>query len=114
GEDRHALGEQARLEKVAMASHRADPDLVTLPTVLGPRRTPMLADIPELASQVVDVDQVVRRREPQLHHRQQRVAAGQDAGLGTKVSQQRQRVLDARRALVLKWCRYLHRRPLAR
>ena len=65
----------------------------------------------EVGIETVDVDQVLRGREAELHHRQQRMAAGQDPGIDparAQLRQQRQRMLDARRALVLERCRDLH------
>ena len=58
------------LEQLAVPGERADPHLAAL-----------LADVVELGGERVDVDQVLGRREPQLHHRQQRVAAGDEPGL---------------------------------
>ena len=80
---------------------QADPHLVAL-----------LADVPELAGERVDVHEVLRRREPQLHHRQERVPAGQQSGVGPKPRQQVERVLDAGGALVLERSRDLHVSPL--
>ena len=60
----------------------------------------LLADVGELG-EVVDVDQVLGVREPQLHHRQQAVSARDDARLGAEPLQRCDRALDAGRALVL-------------
>ena len=57
-----------------MAGQRADPDLAAL-----------LADVRELR-EVVDVDQVLGIREPQLHHRQQAVPAGDDRAPRSRAS----------------------------
>ena len=103
GEDRGPLGQQGRFEQFAVAGHGADADLACGPGGRGDH-----PDVAELAGQSVDVDQVPRGRQPQLHHRQQRVAAGQDPGLGPELAQQLQRVLDAGCALVFKRCRDLH------
>ena len=92
---RQALGEQLGLQQIDVAGQRADSDLVAL-----------LPDVGELR-QVVDVDQVRRVREPELHHRQQAVAARDDARLGAELLQRRDRALDAGRALVLEWRRGL-------
>ena len=46
--------------------------------------------------------------EPQLHHRQQAVAAGHEPGLRAVALEQRQRVVDAGGALVLEWRGCLH------
>ena len=99
--DREVPGEQVGLEDVAVARQRADPDLAAL-----------LADVAELGLERVDVDQVLGRREPQLHHRQQRVAAGDEPGLRAEPLQQRDRLVDARRARVVERRRYLHVLPL--
>ena len=72
-----------------MAGQRADPDLTVL-----------LADVGELV-QVVDVDQVLRVREPELHHRQQAVPARDDAGSRAEPLERCDRALDTGRALVL-------------
>ena len=65
-EEREVLGEQLGLQQLDVAGHRPDPDLAVL-----------LADVGELV-EVVDVDQVLGVREPQLHHRQQAVPARDD------------------------------------
>jgi hypothetical protein len=51
---------------------------------------------------------VLGHREAELHHRQQRVATGEQTRLGAKPLQQRERFVDAARALVLKRCWDLH------
>ena len=50
--------------------------------------------------------------QPQLHHREQAVAAGDEAGLRPVAFEQRQGVVDARGALVLDRRGYLHGLPL--
>ena len=57
-----------------------------------------LLDVGELG-QAVDVDEHAGLGQPQLHHRDEAVAAGQDTVV--RPAQQRQRMLDAGRALVL-------------
>ena len=89
--DREVPGEQLRAEQVHVAGERADADLAVL-----------LADVGELR-EVVDVDQVLGAGEPQLHHRQQAVAAGDDPRLGAEPLERRDGALDARRTLVLEW-----------
>ena len=101
-EDRERVGEGVGLQELAVAGHRADPDVVGLD-----------ADVAELAVQVVDVDQVLRRGQPELHHRQQAVAPCHQPGLRTQPLQQVERVVDARGALVLERCRHLHVGPPA-
>ena len=91
-EERKVLGQQLGLEQIDVPRQRADPDLAAL-----------LADVGELR-QTVDVDQVLGVGQPQLHHRQQAVAARDDARLGAEPLQRRDRALDARRTLVLE-CR---------
>ena len=51
-------------------------------------------------------------RQPQLHHRQQAVAAGDDPRLGAEPLERRDRALDAGRTLVLEWRGGLQRAPL--
>jgi hypothetical protein len=72
-----------------------------------------LADIAEVVRQRIDVDHVQRRRQAELHHRQQAVAARQQTGLGAKLLEQRERVFDARRALVSERCGDLQAPPLS-
>jgi DNA-binding transcriptional LysR family regulator len=56
---------------------------------------------PSSPCSVVDVDEELGSGEPQLHHRQQAVPAGDDARLRPQAFEQRDGVLDARRAFVL-------------
>ena len=88
-EDREAAREEVGLQQVDVAGQRPDRDLAVL-----------LADVRELG-QVVDVDQVLGVREPELHHRQQAVPARDDACLGTEPLERCDRAVDTRRALVL-------------
>ena len=74
GHDREMLAEQRRREQVTVPRHRADPDLVAV-----------LAGCSSGRSQVVDVDQVLRRGQPQLHHRQQAVPARDHPRFGAKL-----------------------------
>ena len=83
------LGEDRRVEDVAVPRHRADDDLVALDAYAHELRD------------VVDVDQRVRAREAQLHHRQQAVPAGDDARLLTMLGELRERVGDGRRLRVV-------------
>src|SRR5258708_1096866 len=76
----------------------------------GPPRCACTAghrDVAE-AARAVDVDQGLRLREPELHHRDQAVPSGQDAGLRAEPGQQRDRVRDAGGPLVLHVRRNLH------
>ena len=88
-EHREVLGEQLGPQQVDVAGERADADLVAL-----------LADVGELG-EVVDVDQVLGVRQPELHHRQQAVAAGDDARSGAALWSDAIAPSRLRRALVL-------------
>ncbi len=61
---------------------------------------PSSADVRELV-EVVDVDQVLGGREPELHHRDQAVAAGDDPRARADALQRCDRAIDARRTLVV-------------
>ena len=76
-----------------MTGHRPDPDLAVV-----------RAHIPQLPRQRIDVYHVLRGGEPELHHREQAVPTGQQPGVRTELSQQRQSVFNARRALITKRC----------
>ena len=78
-EERQVLGEQLGLQQLDVAGQRPDPDLAAL-----------LADVGELR-EVVDVDQVLGVGQPELHHRQQAVAARDDARLGPSSAATRSR-----------------------
>ena len=95
-EDPVVLAEHRGVQQVGMPGHRADGDLVSLD-----------ADVAQVG-QVVDVDQTVHVRDAQLHHREQAVPAGDDAGLGPVPFQEVEGVLDAGRAFVLEGRRSLH------
>ena len=90
-------GQLVGLEQLAVPGHRADPDLVRLD-----------GDVAELVVQVVDVDQVLEVGQPQLHHRQQAVPAGDQPGRVAQPFQQPDGVIDTGGALVLERCRNLH------
>ena len=89
-EDRQPFGEERRLEELAVPCHRTDVDLAA-----------HLGDRTQLACQVVDVDEVLRCRQAQLHHRQQRVSACKKTGLGAELLQKFERMVDAGGPLVL-------------
>ena len=91
-DERQVLGQEGGLQEVDVAGERAHPDLVALP-----------ADVGELG-EIVDVDQVLGVREPQLHHRQEAVPAGNHARLGAQPLQRRDSAVEARGALILE-CR---------
>ena len=93
-EDREVLAGEGRVEQVRVPGQGADAQLVAVEPDEG-----------ELG-QAVDVDEHLGLGQPQLHHRDQAVAAGHDPGL--RPAQQRQRVLDAGRPLVLDVRRNLH------
>ena len=101
-EQREPRCQQVGLQEVDVARHRADLD-----------HPLVLADVGEVG-QVVDVDQVRGLGEPQLHHREQAVAAGDDPRLRAEPLERRDRALDAGRTLVLEWRRGLHGAPLLR
>jgi hypothetical protein len=86
---RKVLGQQLGVEEIDVPGERPDPDLAVL-----------LADVGELV-EVVDVDQVLGLCEPQLHHRQQAVPAGDDPRPGAALLERCDGAVDARRALVL-------------
>ena len=90
-----------RVEQLRMPGQRADPQLAAVDPEIGQLAEP------------VDVDQGLRLRQPQLHHRDQAVPAGQDPRLGAEPAEQGQRVLDAGCLLVLDVRRNLHA-PLPR
>ena len=66
-----------------LGGHRADDDLVAV-----------AADALQ-AGDAVQIDQMLRRREPQLHHRDQAVAAGERPGLVAERGEQLDRIGDA-------------------
>ena len=78
--------------------------------VMAPMRTSSTPDahVAELVVQVVDVDEVLEVGQPQLHHRDQAVAAGDQSGFLAEPVQQADRVVHARGALVVERCGYLH------
>jgi len=65
-------------------------------------------DVAEGAVQVVDVDEVLRRGEPELHHRQQAVPPGDHPRLLAQPLEEADRVLDAGGAGVLDRRGHLH------
>src|SRR5829696_1713089 len=88
-EDRETQREQIRLQEVDVTRQRPDPHLAAL-----------LPDVGELG-EVVDVDQVLRVRQPELHHRQQAVTAGDDSRLRTEPLERLDGAVNAGRTLVL-------------
>ncbi len=97
GEDREHRGQLGGLQQLAMSGHRTDPDLVDAD-----------AHVAELVVQVVDVDEVLEVGQPQLHHRDQAVAAGHQPRLVAEPLQQADRVVDAGGAFVVERCGNLH------
>src|SRR4029077_4337342 len=88
GQDGEPLAQQLRLEDLTIGRERADP---------GPAA--ILCDPFELV-QVADVDQPARLRQPELHHRDEAVAAGED--FGALIARERgEGVAQRRRAGVL-------------
>ncbi len=81
-----------------MASHGADAHLAVV-----------LLDVAQLAGERVDVDQVLGRRQPQLHHREQGVPAREESRVGPQLREQLEGMLDAGGALVFERGWYLQR-----
>ena len=100
-QDREVLAGGCRCEQLRVPGERAD-----LQFAAGDAQVGKLA-------QPVDVDEGLRLRKPQLHHRDQAVPAGQHPGLGPEPGQQGQRMFDAGRLLVLDLRRDLHPALLA-
>ncbi len=63
------------------------------------------------ARDAVQIDQVGWRGEPELHHRDQTVAAGERAGVVAKVREQFHRIGQSRGPMVIEWARYHHLLP---
>jgi hypothetical protein len=95
-DDREQPTDDVGGEQGGVPGERADPQPVVL-----------LGDVPQLGD-VVDVDDPLRPGQPQLHHGQQAVPAGDDAGLGTVAFEQFEHVADARGADVVERSRHLH------
>ena len=85
--------------RVGVPGQRADAQLVAV-----------VGDVPQLG-EVVDVDQPLGPGQPELHHRQQAVPAGDDPGLGAVAFEEFERVADAGGAHVVERSRYLHGAP---
>ena len=83
-EDREQVPQQLGLEELAVARHRADPYDVAVGL-----------DEAEGVVQVVDVDEVLRGGQPELHHRQQAVPPGDHPGLLAQPLEEPDGVLDA-------------------
>jgi len=94
---REPARELVGLEQVAVPCQRADAHLAAL-----------LADVAQLGLERVDVDEVLRRGEPQLHHRQQRLSSGDEPRLGSQAFEQRDRFLHAGGAGVVERRGHLH------
>ena len=99
GEYRVVLGQQRRVEELGVAGHRPDGDGRAVETDVGQ------------VGQVVDVDQHLGPGEPQLHHRQQAVAAGDEPGLRSVAFQQGERVVNGAGTLVVERRGCLHGEP---
>jgi hypothetical protein len=80
--------------------HRADTDLCGLHP-----------DVAQLAVEIVDVDQVFRVGQPELHHRKQAVAAGEEPGGAPQPLQQPESMIDTGGTLVFQRGRNLHATP---
>ncbi len=96
-EDRENLGEFVGFEQPAVAHEGTDAN------DLGFDR-----DVVEFVPEVVDVDQEFRIREPQLHHREKTVSAGDDAGIFSVPVEQLDGVLHSGCARVFERARNLH------
>ena len=83
GQDRHLGAEQVARLEVAVAGEGADGDVVA-----------GVADVGQVV-QPADVDEHRRRGQPQLHQRQQRVAAGEQLGLVAVLGERRRRASSA-------------------
>ena len=75
-----------------------------------PQHVPVDRDVRQVG-ELVDVDEQLRRREPQLHHRDEAVAPGDQARLRPVPHEQPDGVLDARGAEVLERRWHLHGSP---
>ena len=75
-QDREMLARRGRVEQLRVPGQRADPQLAAVDLDIGQLAEP------------VDVDQGLRLRQPQLHHRDQAVPAGQDPRLGAEPGEQ--------------------------
>ena len=84
-------------EEVGVAGHRADDQIVTVD-----------GDRAQLPDQIVDVDQVLRSGEAELHHREQAVPAGDHTRIRAELLEERDRMVDARRTFVRERCWNLH------
>src|SRR5262249_12064996 len=89
-----------RVQQLRVPGQRPDLELRAGPVGTFLISTGGHPDVAELA-EPVDVDQRLRLREPELHHRDQAVPPGQDPGFRAEPGQQGNRVLDAGCLLVL-------------
>ena len=53
-----------------------------------------------------EIDQICRRGQPQLHHRDKAVTAGERAAVVAQLSEQRHRILDGGRTVIGESARY--------
>ena len=87
-QQRDLLAEQVGADQLVLRRHRADDDVVAF-----------LADPLEVGD-AAEVDEIGGAREPQLHHRDEAVAAGEHAALLAEAGEQADRVIDGRRAMI--------------
>jgi hypothetical protein len=87
-EQRDLLAQEFRGGNVVVPGQRPDRDVRAL-----------VGDVRQVGD-AADVDEHRGRREPQLHQRQQRMAAGQVLGVLAGLRRQGQRLVHGRRALV--------------
>ena len=107
-QDRRDLGEPVMRDQLVLGRHRADHDAA-----------PVDADALEIGD-VLKVDEMRDRSHPELHHRNEAVAAGDDARLVAQLSEERERGCDVCRPMVLEpsryhglppWCARMSQRP---
>jgi hypothetical protein len=68
-------------------------------------------DVAQFRVQVVDVDEIVEISQPQLHHRQQAVPAGDQPRRTAQPFHQADGMIHIGGSLVLERCRHLHVAP---
>ena len=90
-----------RADQFVLRRHGADDDVV-----------PVAAGAFELGN-AGEIDQIRRRGEPQLHHRDEAVPAGERAAIVAELGEQADRFLDGFRAMVVKRSRNHGHPPLA-
>ncbi len=87
-EERHLRGGQVRLDQLVLGGHGADDEVVAVG-----------ADAFEVGD-AGKIDQMGRRGEAELHHRDEAMAAGERPGVVAEIGKQRQRIGNGLRAVV--------------